>query len=264
MKTSTSIFERLIRFTLSVILMSGSTLVQAEQSGDWEYFVGGYLTTTAIDATTTTPGPTGDSVLTIDASFSDILDNLDYGASGIFIAKKGPYSINVDLVAIGLGIDEAAPLPGVSAHIDVDIREYELYVGYAAFDSQPDLEIITGVRYIDQDITVDITAPFPPLPSSLNFGDNWVDPFIGLFYKGPINNKWRWLLRYDIGGFGVGSDFAWRADAGVVYNFAKQWDAAIWYKVLDIDYETGTSGTSSIYKWDGTESGITLGVGYHF
>ena len=43
-----------------------------------------------------------------------------------------------------------------------------------------------------------------------------------------------------------------------------EWEAAIWYKVLDIDYETGTSGTPSIYKRNGTKSGITFGVGYYF
>lgn len=262
MRTRTSVVRKLSLFTLLLIVMSGSGLVQAEQSGDWEYFAGGYLTTMAIDAKTTSPGPTGDQVLEIDASFSDLLDNLDWAASGIFIARKGPLSLNVDLVFVELEIDQATPLPSTSATIDVSIREHEFFVGYAAFDSHPDMEIIAGVRYIDQDITVNITSPLP-LPS-LNIGDDWIDPFIGLRYLGPINNKWAWLLRGDVGGFGVGSDFAWRVDAGVTYDFAKQWEAAIWYKALDIDYETGTSGTPSIYAWDGTESGITLGVGYYF
>ena len=62
----------------------------------------------------------------------------------------------------------------------------------------------------------------------------------------------------------MGSDFAWRVDAGVTYRFAKQWEAAFWYKVLDIDYETGSSGNPSLYEWDGRESGITLGIGYYF
>lgn len=263
MKTSTSVFERLGCFTLLTIVTFAPALAQAEQSGDWEYFAGGYLTTMAIDATTSSPGPTGDTVIDIDADFSDILDNLDWAASGIFIARKGPLSLNVDLVLVELEIDEATPLPATSATIDVGIREYEFFVGYAAFDSQPDLEIIAGARYIDQDITVNITSPLLPVPT-LNIGDDWIDPFIGLRYLGPINNKWAWLLRGDIGGFGVGSDFAWRVDAGVTYDFAKQWEAAIWYKTLDIDYETGTSGTTDIYTWDGTESGITLGVGYYF
>ena len=150
-----NVFESLGRFTLIIMMMSASALAQAEQSGgDWEYFAGGYLTTMAIDAKTTSPGPTGDQVLEIDASFSDLLDNLDWAASGIVIARKGPLSLNVDLVLVELEIDQAAPLPSTSVTIDVGIREYEFFAGYAAFDSHPDLEIIAGVRYIDQDIVV--------------------------------------------------------------------------------------------------------------
>ena len=62
----------------------------------------------------------------------------------------------------------------------------------------------------------------------------------------------------------MGSDFAWRVDVGATYSFAKQWEAGIGYKILDIDYETGTSGSADRYTWDGTESGIAVGVGYHF
>ena len=126
----------------------------------------------------------------------------------------------------------------------------------------PDLEIITGIRYIDQDISVDFKTPGPSM--SMNIGDSWIDPFVGLRYTGEITNNWNWHLRGDVGGFSVGSEFAWRVDAGASYRFDKHWEAAFFYKVLDIDYETGTSGTPSIYKWDGDESGLSLGIGYHF
>ncbi len=137
-------------------------------------------------------------------------------------------------------------------------------MGYQAFAQYPELELIAGARYIDQDIKVNLTTRGPLQPPQIVAGDSWVDPFIGLRYFGPINNNWSWILRGDIGGFGVGSDFTWRVDAGASYSFAQQWEAAIWYKILDIDYETGTSGTLDRYSLDGTESGITLGVGYHF
>ena len=236
-----------------ILLMSASGQIQAAQTdSNWQYFFGGYLTTTAIDAETTSYTPIGDQVIEIDASFSDLLDNLDYGLSGIFIARKDSLSINLDLVFIGLTIDQPP------ATIEVTLREHEFYAGYAMFKQIPELEVIGGVRYIDQDIKV--TTPQPQLV----IGDSWVDPFIGLRYLGPINDSWNWLLRGDIGGFGVGSDFAWRIDAGATYRFAKQWEAAIWYKILDMDYETGTAGTPSIYKWDGSESGVTFGIGYYF
>lgn len=268
MKSNKHIIERLSLLALLIALTSGSAFAQAGQDHEWDFFVGGYLTATYIDATTTAGTPAGDQVLDIDASFSDLLDNLDYGASGIFIASYDKLSINVDLLAIGLDIDESTPIPPpigpAEVNIQVDIREYELYLGYQAFAEYPALEVITGLRYIDQEITVDLTTAGPMTPAPLVAGDDWVDPFIGFRYLGPINNKWSWLLRGDIGGFGVGSDFAWRVDVGARYHITKQWEAAVGYKILDIDYETGTSGSLSRYAWDGSEAGITLGVGYHF
>lgn len=244
-------------------VLSYSVFAQADADNDeWTYFVAGYLTAVSIDAKATTYSPAGDQVLKIEPSFSDLLDNMDYGASGIFIARKGAFSLNVDMVFAGITVDESLPLPSSDMKAEIDLREHEFYVGYAAFDAYPELEIITGVRYIDQDISVKITTP--GFIQKIDTGDDWIDPFIGLRYMGAINNKWNWHLRGDVGGFDVGSDFAWRVDAGATYRVDKHWEAAIFYKILDIDYETGTSGTPSIFKWDGQEKGITLGVGYHF
>jgi opacity protein-like surface antigen len=270
MKTNKHVLKKLGLFTLILTVMSGSTLVNATADDEWNYFIGGYFPATTIDATATAGTSLGDQTLDIDASFSDLFDNMDYGLMGVFIAQKGKLSINVDLVFIGLDINESLPVPPpigpASANVDLEIQEHELYLGYKAFAQVPALEVIAGARYIDQDIKVNLTTAGPgPLSSSqLATGDSWVDPFIGLRYLGPISNNWSWILRGDIGGFGVGSEFSWRVDAGVRYAFAEKWEAAIGYKVLDIDYETGTSGSLDRYTWDGSESGITFGVGYYF
>ena len=251
----------LFRIAALMTVLSYSAFAQADND-EWKYFLGGYFTAISIDATVTTYSPAGDQEGKIDPGFSDIFDNLDYGASGIFIARKGSLSLNVDLVFVGLTLNESLPLPSSDAKMEIDIREHEFYVGYAAFDAYPDLEIIMGVRYVDQDINIKITTP--GFTQKTDTGDDWVDPFIGLRYMGPINNKWNWHLRGDVGGFDVGSNFAWRVDAGATYRIDKHWEAAAFYKIVDMDYESGTSGTPSIFKWDGEESGITLGIGYHF
>lgn len=251
---------------LSLPLILSSALVKAENNDEWTYIAGGYLTANALDADTTIGTPMGDSSVAIDVNFDDLLDNLDYGASGIFRAQKGKLSINVDMLFIGLSDDLSMPLPEGSIEIDmdVDIREHELFVGYKAFEKFADLEILAGLRYVDQDITIKPTIAGQG--TTVNVGDNWVDPFIGLRYLGAIgdNSNFNWILRGDIGGFGVGSDFAWRVDAGVSYDISEKWRAALFYKILDIDYETGTSGELNYYTWDGSESGITAGIAYKF
>ena len=103
-----------------------------------------------------------------------------------------------------------------------------------------------------------------PVGLDVNVGDDWVDPFVGLLYYGPINDKWSLLVRGDIGGFGVGSDLARRFNAGVTYKFARNWELAFMYKTLNVDYENRKTTDLDYYKWDGTESGLLLGVGYHF
>jgi hypothetical protein len=37
----------------------------------------------------------------------------------------------------------------------------------------------------------------------------WVDPLVGLKLHHKAGDRWRFTLQGDIGGFGVGSDFAW-------------------------------------------------------
>ena len=103
-----------------------------------------------------------------------------------------------------------------------------------------------------------------PVGLDVNVGDDWVDPFVGLLYYGPINDKWSLLVRGDIGGFGVGSDLARRFNVGVTYKITRNWEAAFMYKILDMDYENHSETSLDYYKWDGTESGLLLGVGYHF
>lgn len=272
MKTIQLNLKTAFRYGLMILSVCGMTsMAQASDDGTgWNYFASAYLTSTSIDAKSTAPSPKGDMTVDIDASFSDLLENLDYGLSGLFIARKGKVSINLDLFFVGLSFDEKSVsvnlppsvTPTLKAKIEMDLREHEFYLGYAAFDSYPDIEVISGIRYIDQDISVKLTTDSGQ--QKFNIGDNWFDPFVGLRYYGPIANKWNLYLRGDIGGFGVGSDFVWRADAGITYRFDRNWEAAFFYKALDIDYKTGTSGTSSIYKWDGTESGLTLGIGYYF
>ena len=50
-------------------------------------------------------------------------------------------------------------------------------------------------------------------PSSVTLVDKnktWFDPFIGARFTVPNTGKWIVMLRGDVGGFGVGSQFAWQ------------------------------------------------------
>ncbi len=251
------------------ILLATSPAISAEKSSDeWDVTMIGYLFAVNIDAISGVGTPAGASEVPVDLGFSDLSKQLDFAFSGLMIAKKGRLSLNVDvsITELSKGIDETIPVgPGtafVDADIDVGIKEFEVFAGYKFFQQFPDLEVIAGARYIEHDIEVDVNVG--PAALNVDIGDDWVDPFIGLQYHAPINDKWSLLVRGDVGGFGVGSDFTWRFNAGATYKLSNNWEAAFMYKILDIDYESGSKSDLDYYKWDGDQQGILVGVGYHF
>ncbi len=67
-----------------------------------------------------------------------------------------------------------------------------------------------------------------------------------------------------IGGFGVASDFSWNTMAGVIWDKGGSWSIALLYRLLDVDYETGTRGTPSRFVYDTLTQGPILGVAFRF
>lgn len=247
------------------ILAATFPVLSAEKGSDeWDIYGEGYLFAVSVDGTAGVGTPLGASDMEIDIGFDDVLDHLDFAFSGLLIARKGRWSLNADVAIIRLSIDgeiTPAPIPA-NINVDIDVDEIELYAGYKFSRQYPNLEAIAGVRYIEQD--VDVTVIAGPAELNVSAGDDWIDPFVGLRYHGPINDKWSLLVRGDVGGFDIGSKFAWRFNAGVTYKISQNWEAAFMYKILDIDYETSNRNDLNYYKWDGTESGLLLGVGHHF
>jgi opacity protein-like surface antigen len=87
---------------------------------------------------------------------------------------------------------------------------------------------------------------------------DWVDPYIGARIQHPVADRWTLVGYGDIGGFGVGSDFAWQAIAGVNYDFSKSVSGKLGYRYLAVDYDKD----GFLYEMD--SYGAYLGVGFRF
>lgn len=90
---------------------------------------------------------------------------------------------------------------------------------------------------------------------------DWVDPFIGLRLRGQFSPHWEYTLRGDVGGFGIGSDFAWQAAATIGYRFellGLQAVAHAGYRALSQDYQ------SRSLVWDITLHGPLVGLSLRF
>jgi hypothetical protein len=84
--------------------------------------------------------------------------------------------------------------------------------------------------------------------------------FVGGRYSNVFGGKWIVSARGDIG-FG-GSDFAWFVNTALGYRLGKSMSVGVAYRILSLDYETGSG--ASYYKYDVATHGLGLvfGVGF--
>ncbi len=181
----------------------------------------------------------------IDASFSDLFDNLDAALSARFESHKGRWGYFLDGMYVKLEPSQDTPI----GKVDVTSKTF-IFEGGGVYHFSPAVQALYGVRY--QDMSLDIK-----LPQVAAGGDeNWIDGFVGLRLVPVRTDKWRVWLRGDIGA--GDSDFTWNAVIGAGYLFNKHWSAAAAYRILSTDLEKDG------FKWDVDFSGLGLAVGYTF
>jgi len=226
-----------ISLVAAVILMFGSDTVAAQEKSfdEWQYEF-------QINAWLPTIKPTLPTGETLNWSLSDLLSNLDMMAQLGGGARKGKWSIAVDVLYINLGdkrtisgeiIDHPVEL---EANLDLRALPFSVIAGYQVAESEKNrIDIIGGVRYIY--IRVPITLSLGNLQQTVRAKIEIWDGIVGLQGKTTLNDQWYFDYYGDIG---TGqSDITWQIKAGFGYNFNK-WTALFGYRHLRWDYERGT------------------------
>jgi hypothetical protein len=220
---------------------------------EWKHEVAPYLWGAAMDGATTVGTVSAD----VDVSFGDILDNLEMGFMGTYRATRGPLSVTVDGVYMGLGGSGRGPAGYVKADVDVDQSALEVDVGYEVLER---LVVFGGLRYNDLSVDIKTTGPLGTRSGSL--GEDWLDPVIGALYTIPFADKWSFTMRGDIGGFGIGSDLAWQGAGTLRWQASERFGVLAAYRYIDMDYDNGEA--SSYFEYDMSMSGPALGVVFTF
>ena len=127
--------------------------------------------------------------------------------------------------------------------------------------SQGRFELIFGVRYTELDGTVEVRTQL--------FGDfegdgdeSWVDPLVGGRMILPIGQRWQFIGRGDVAGFGIGSDFTWNAVAVFSVKATEMLSFQFGYRAMDIDYDDGDGTDESAF--DALLSGPVGAVTFRF
>jgi hypothetical protein len=220
----------------------------AAGADDWKWEATVYMLGASMDGTT----GVGPLVADVDVAFDEILDNLEFGAMGRIRAMRDPWSINLDVIYMGLGVSGGPPEFAVPFDVDVDQTAIDLSAG---FNYNEHFESIAGVRYIDLSVAI---SSFGPIGVQASGSEDWWDPFVGFNVRAPLGAKWSFRGRADIGGFGVGSDLTWQLEALFEWQMSERSSLVLGYRAIDIDYDKDG------FVYDVLTQGPQAGVAFRF
>lgn len=205
----------------------------------------------------------------VDASFGDILDDLDLAAMGHVEARYGRWGAFVDPAYMKLSADSSVGPVEADAELEILILEfgglYRLASWGAGSERLAGLDLLLGSRYWKADLDVDVELPAQGLARDVQGDQGWVDPLVGLRLQLPLSRRFLFNLRGDVGGFGLSddmSDFSWQALGLLGFAASEHIMLMAGYRALGVDYDTG-SGRDR-FALDTTIHGPLLGLGIWF
>jgi hypothetical protein len=245
-------YVQIVLQAAAFIMLSTAASAQSFDRDSNEIILAPYLWATAISGTSTVGML---PPLDIDASFSDILDNLNFAMSLHTEFKRGPWVFVIDPTYISLEMEVVLPIPDVPAgKMEVDVWIIELWAGYQFHDNW---EVIGGARYQDQDISIS-GLPDPPFTPPLGVSDDWTDWFAGLRFNADLGDKWLMVWRGDVVVAGD-SDSSWNSSIFFNRRFGDNKMLNLGYRYLVDDYVN-----AGIYGWDVTQDGPVVGFTWAF
>ena len=229
------------------VVAAGSVTPASAQSpaDEWNVFVAPYLMGAAMGGTTTVRGIEVD----IDVSASDIFSNLQFGAMGIGIARKGDWGFGTDLLWMALGT--------TVGDTNVDFNQ-GAFAFYGLRRLSPAAELTFGLRV--NTLQGELTFTGPNLPR--NQDQTWVDPIVGVNLQTPTGPRLQLRFYTEVGGFGAGSDFTWQVFPDLSIHLTETASVEFGYRWLDLDYATGEGNEQ--FKYDALTQGPVLGFAFQF
>ena len=234
----------------SLVFGQGDPTDPQTKESKWEFDLTPYIWFAGISADITFL----DQTVPVEAKFKDVLENLKFGVLLHAEAKKGRWFIMSDIVYMKLKKDGHIELLAADTELEMKQLITELAGGYNLINSQDWLFIdgFAGWRYFGITNKLDIAGQ-NVLDKTINVND----PFIGLRFR-TVSEKWLNSVRFDVGGFGIGSEVSWKANLLIGYQFSELFSLYLGAQGYGIDYEKDNFGLDLV------TGGIITGFNFHF
>ena len=251
----------LVAACLALVCPPMANAEDGEGGNGWQHSVDVYLWGAGVGGNTSSGSG-------VDVSFSDLLDNLEFGAMGAYHARKGDWSMMADVIYLDVSNNRKIELGGdrvnVPGEIDIDLTSWVVHAGgaYNFYDNDGGTQagLTFGVRYLDMstDILVAFESRIPEFDPeiSLNASESVLDIFAGL--HGIVALGGRWYIPW-AANLGTGdSDLSWAVLAGVGYRASPRWNAMLTYRHQAWKFD------NTLIIEDLEFSGPMLGAVFHF
>jgi hypothetical protein len=235
----------------------------AVNAGDrWLVRIAPYLWATALDGNARVKGIEAD----VDLSFGDILDDLSLAGMLLADFQRGRFGVAVNTVYARLTPENNVgpfEIKTTSDLVQLGVGPYYRLVDwtYRTSPSGKPMRLIVepelGFRFTYLRAELDVRNGGPTVDES----ESWVDPLIGSRFGLDLSDHWNLTAEANVGGFGVGSDLAWNAQAFLGYQtslFGVPTTLAAGYRALHQDYDHDD------FEWDVTMHGPVLGAVLRF
>jgi opacity protein-like surface antigen len=218
---------------------------------EWKNYVALYFMGASQDGDVTVGGLDGD----LDLSFEDLLDHLDFGAMLSWRGETPTWFVALDAVYMDLSGEKQGNAVTADASFEQLVLEADVGVRLT-----PQLDAFVGARYWSLDGDLELSGPGPGQQAGGQ--EQWIDPVIGARCSLPFADAWALVLRGDVGGFGVGSDFTWQGIARLDWRVSESVSVDLGYRYVYVDYQDGSGADE--FAYDVATSGPLLGVIFGF
>jgi hypothetical protein len=240
-------------------LFSQDSINKSRNAKKWQFLVEPYLMFPNMN------GKTGVGNLpdvSVDANPGDIFSKLQMGAMLNLEASNDKWAIATDFIYMNLQQDVTSGTLINSGEATAKQFAWEL----------------AGLRRVAPWLEVGIGGILNSIQAGANINVNnigggttnrskeltqtWYDPMLIVRIKHNPIKKFMYEFRGEIGGFGIGSDFAWQIQAYAGYRFSKLFHITAGYRVISLNYQTGEGENRFLYDID--TFGPVIRFGFNF
>ena len=182
-----------------------------------------------------------------------LYNDIFYAPLGVDASRTRSFDRLALDATLGVDIEQAIIEVGAAYEIGRWCSGIGFLPGYTAVD------LLAGARYWHQEVEINLalTATLDVGGLALSRGRaiaraggvDWVDPLVGLRIRHQLAPGQELLLRGDVGGFDVGSQFSWNVLATYSFQigayYGLTYSGMLGYRALAVDFEKGSGRTDT-------------------